>query len=457
MNSTHDSDDASDRGGLADAGPTRQESQESQDSEASQGNQGNQGNVEDSINVLLVEDSPGDARLIVESLKDATATPDNPVLHLRHAARLSEGIPLLQGGEIKAALLDLSLPDSSGLDTYVQAQAAAPQVPIIVLSGLDDEVLAAQAVRSGAQDYLVKGQADGALILRSIRYAVARKQAEHERATASAAQAAQARAEALAAENARLYRAAQEAITVRDEFLSVAAHELKTPLTTLRGTAQLTLRRFDKQGTLSAEQVHTSLETIERQSRRLSRIVNHLLDISRLQEGKLALQPEPVDLLKLVEQAVAVAQTTTTRHQLQVEAQPGGEADKDDFMMQGDPLRLEQVLANLLDNAIKYSPQGGPITVSVGHAGPGTLAFEVRDRGLGIPPELRSQVFERYFHAHPAIRLTGANAMAGMGLGLFISREIVELHHGHIEARFPPEGGTAMQVTLPVDGGASIG
>lgn len=132
-----------------------------------------------SIKALLVEDNPGDAFLIKEMLSTADRVGDaGPSFELEHVVRLSRGLERLARGGIDVLLLDLSLPDSRGLDTFVQANSHSPEVPIVVLSGLDDRELATRAVREGAQDYLVKGQVDGSLLVRSIRYAIERKQAE---------------------------------------------------------------------------------------------------------------------------------------------------------------------------------------------------------------------------------------------------------------------------------------
>jgi DNA-binding response OmpR family regulator len=127
-------------------------------------------------NVLLIEDNPDDAFLIQEMLAEG-----NGVFELTHADRLSKGLERVAAGGLDAILLDLSLPDSHGFDTFARVQAQAPGVPIVVLSGFDDEALAIKAVKEGAQDYLVKGQGDGSLLVRSVRYAVERKQLELER------------------------------------------------------------------------------------------------------------------------------------------------------------------------------------------------------------------------------------------------------------------------------------
>jgi excisionase family DNA binding protein len=229
---------------------------------------------------------------------------------------------------------------------------------------------------------------------------------------------------------------AEAAVRLRDEFLSIAAHELRTPLTTLSGHAQLVLRRLKRDGQLDAERVVPSLQAITGQADKLSRLLTQLLDISRLDAGKLTLEPQLADLATVVEQAVAGARTRSDRHAISLEAPPS-------VLAEVDPLRLEQVLVNLLDNAIKYSPNEGPIEVALSRPTHSTIELSVRDHGLGIPPEKRAHIFERFYQAH------GNGYKSGMGLGLYISRQIVELHGGELAVEFPPDGGTRFVVRLP--------
>lgn len=253
-----------------------------------------------------------------------------------------------------------------------------------------------------------------------------------------------ARRAALAVENAQLYaqaqeaiRTAEEAVRAREEFLSVAAHELKTPVTSLRGFAQLTLRALEHDRELDRERLHHALTVVNQQSDKLRRLVAQLLDISRIQSGRLQLELEEVDLSQLVNGVVAVMQQQSQYHTVQVNM-PASQP------VRMDPLRLEQVLTNLLDNAIKYSPQGGPIDIDIWAPDPEHVTLTVRDRGPGIRPEHRAHIFERFYQA-------GADAehAAGMGLGLYICREIVEMHGGSIGAEFPTDGGARFVITLP--------
>ena len=242
---------------------------------------------------------------------------------------------------------------------------------------------------------------------------------------------------ALVAEQAAR-REAEAALRVRDEFLAIAAHELRTPLTGLSGHAQLVLRKLKRDGQLEPERIIQALEVIAGQTDKLSRLLNQLLDISRLEAGKLAIERQPTDLVILVEQAVAAAQARDERHTIVCTAPAA-------LVASVDPLRLEQVLVNLLDNASKHSPDGGRIDVRLAQSASATLDVSVRDYGSGIPPETRAQIFERFFQAH------AHGHRNGLGLGLYISRQIVELHGGDIHADFPADGGTCFVVRLPIE------
>ena len=245
-----------------------------------------------------------------------------------------------------------------------------------------------------------------------------------------------ARRAALAVDNARLYGAAQEAVLMRDEFFSVAAHELKTPITSLRGFAQLAIRQLDKDGTLDPVRARQALQVIDQQSRKLAELVTQLLDAARLEDGRLMLNRSTTDLVDLVESVVSSIQGNTDQHQLTLHSPPSLTAVVD-------PLRLEQVVTNLVDNAVKYSPRGGEVHVEVDEPDAETVRISVRDHGIGIPRERRARIFDRFYQAH------GESYFGGMGLGLYISREIVILHGGDIGAEFPEDGGTRFVVSLP--------
>lgn len=376
------------------------------------------------LNVLLVEDNPADADLVLEMLEETDGYPRR--FQLVHASRVSAALALLDSDTFDAVLLDLTLPDSFGLETFRRVQAHIPSMPIVVLSGLTDEAVAAQAVRDGAQDYLIKGQIDGRLLTRAIQYAVERKRAASERMQLIEREAeARARAEA-----------AESLLQARDEFLSVAAHELKTPLTSLQVIAQLLLRRIGRGQIGDMERLQDALKTMDEQVGRLAILVTQLLEMVRLQGGRLVLEPAHANLAELVTGVVARQRAWNTTHEVMLAA-------PEEAWVVVDSFRIEQVVANLLENAVKYSPAGSQIDVELRCPAGEPVELRVRDRGIGIPPEHRSRIFEQFYRAH------SADHRSGMGLGLYICREVVELHGGQITAEFPEDGGSCFIVRLP--------
>lgn len=266
------------------------------------------------------------------------------------------------------------------------------------------------------------------LVVSSIRDVSERVRAEDERAALLVRE-----------ETARV--AAEAAIRARDEMLSVAAHELRTPVTSLRGYAQLLLRQLRNEGVLQRDMVRRALEIIDQSSARLVDLVGQLLDLSRIRAGRLVLQPQEVELTSLVRRVVAATQLRAGEHRFVVNAPAN-------LLACVDPLRLEQVLASLLDNAVKFSPTGAPIRVRLS-ANEGLVRLSVRDYGPGISRKQRAHIFDRFYQGHAGDTLARG---PGMGLGLYISREIVELHSGQIGVQLARGGGTRFSVSFPLRG-----
>jgi signal transduction histidine kinase len=241
---------------------------------------------------------------------------------------------------------------------------------------------------------------------------------------------------ALAAAESELRRSEAQKIAERDEFLAVAAHELKTPITSLRLAVQYLRRVVDDGGVAENAQLRPSLLTIEQQSLRLGRLVTELLETVRLRAGRIVLEVRPANVVDVVAKAIRDAQVATSRHEIALAAPRRLDA-------RIDALRFEQIVTNLLDNAIKFSPKGGRIDVELSAPERGAVRLVVRDRGIGIAPEHRSHIFERFYQSQPT------DQRAGLGLGLYVCRQIAELHGGHVEAEFPEDGGTRIVVTLP--------
>ncbi|MDQ2808392.1 MAG: GAF domain-containing protein [Chloroflexota bacterium] len=254
---------------------------------------------------------------------------------------------------------------------------------------------------------------------------------------------------AVAIRNAQLYQSERTAQQAKDEFLSLVSHELRTPLTTIKGAAQVMQRRMVRafsaglvktpEEQAAREQDLRQLAQVVTQADRLTALVNDLLDVSRLQSGHFEFHPEPADLAATVQGVVEVSRPLSSTHRLVLTAPP---------TLPGvfDRLRIEQVLTNLISNAVKYAPAGTEVCITLTTADPGVALLRVADQGSGLPAPEQEQLFQRFFRGS-AVR---SNPRTGVGLGLYISRQIVEWHGGTIGVDSTPGAGSVFHFTLPL-------
>lgn len=459
-----------------------------------------------SIGILLIEDNPGDTRLIREALTEGK----DVAFNLECADRLSIGLDRLTRGGIDVILLDLSLPDSHGLETFVSVYGQAREVPIVVLSGLDDETLAVKAVQEGAQDYLVKGQVDGNSLVRSIRYAIERKQLETELTRLAsfpeqdpnpiietdetgaitylnAAARAQFPSLPVVSAHHPLLHGLEAAVTalqrqegrsltrdivlgdrvyeqhlsyvaahrlvrsyvvditerkqmehLKDEFVTTVSHELRTPLTTFK---EFTSILADELAGPTTPTQRTYLAIMKENLARLTRIVNDVLDIAKLEGGRAVLNRRFVDGRPLIDQLLTIMGPLAAGKQLRLDAKVPPHLSK----MFVDPDKLMQILTNLIDNAIKFTPRAGQILIAVEEL-TGEIQFQVTDTGIGIGAEHLPNLFEKFQQVG---RTPGGSSSKGTGLGLAICKRLVELHGGRIWATRRPGAGSTFSFTLP--------
>jgi PAS domain S-box-containing protein len=230
--------------------------------------------------------------------------------------------------------------------------------------------------------------------------------------------------------------AAEEAVRAREEFLSIVSHELRTPLTAMDLQVQMLRRQARRADILPAEQVREAAERIARQEKRFLKLIDDLLDVTRLDRGRMELSPEPVDLSALVHETVDRLQVEAREAEAVIEVQA-----QTPVQSVLDRLRIEQVMTNLISNAIKYG--GSPITVSVEASGD-VARIRVADRGEGIAPEDQPRIFDRY------VRIENASGAGGVGLGLYIARQMVNAHGGTIGVESTPGQGSTFTVELPL-------
>jgi len=382
------------------------------------------------ITVLLIEDSPANARLIEIMLSQVPGTD----FTIERAGRLDDGIGRLARSGIDVVLLDLGLPDSQGLGTFARLHGRAPGMPVVVLTGLEDTEVGLSAVRSGAQDYLVKGQATGELLARTIRYAIERHRFEEVRK----------KEDALRRTNQEL----RELDRMKSAFIDLTSHELRTPVATLAGMLRLLERRWVADDPKLAEALHAAL----RVAARLERLVGRILELTHTGAYDRHLDVTPTPVNELIGHVVAhVTPFLDLRKQKLVVDVPEGLAP-----VQMDPDKMEDVLLNLMMNAIKFTPDEGEITIRARRRDPNTMEFSVSDTGAGIPQADRPHIFDGLFTSYDTLGHASGEfefGTRGIGVGLAIARRFVTMHGGTIGVDSEPGKGSTFTITLPMTGG----
>jgi signal transduction histidine kinase len=366
------------------------------------------------LKVLLVEDNAGDARLLREMF--TTERPGS--IELTHLMRMSEALVHLAKGGVDIVLLDMGLPDGHGLDTVRRARAVAPDVPLVVLTGLDDEALAAEAMKEGAQDYLIKGQIENRALPRALRHAIERHRMQAE------------------TDHIRTNQ-----LQFKDEFLSHVSHELRSPLTAIYQF--VTILQDGLAGEVNLEQ-HQHLSIVLRNVKQLQAMINDLLEVTSVQAGKLLIQLERTSMVEAIAYTVDTLRGTASGKGIAFAAPTAGALPD----VWADPTRIRQILIILMDNAIKFTPANGQVQIQVRRweTDPGFLLVEVVDTGCGISADKTELIFERLFQVSDASEA----GRKGLGLGLHICKELVSRQGGEIWASSVPGEGSTFSFTLPV-------
>ncbi|HXG17780.1 MAG TPA: ATP-binding protein [Methylomirabilota bacterium] len=483
--------------------------------------------------LLLIEDNPGDARLIREALRgESTAE-----FTLVHVERLCTALTQLAQAPFAVILLDLTLPDSEGFDTIRKVQEGAPQTPVVVLTGVDDEELAIKAVQEGAQDYLIKGQFDPRTLTRSLRYAIERQRLQQEvRASeeryrnlfesasdgilsltftgvitavnravetmlgwsreelieqhirkiltpASTEVVEERLRRSLAGEPPSVLPSMAELEAIRAdggvvpieirenllwdsqgklrgsllmardisgrkalerqraEFLAMLTHDIKNPLMAIMGYTDYLIEGASKLTAAKREEV---LPWIKSNALTILSLVNNYLDLLRIEDKQLTLTRQPVNLNELLQRLSRQYGVEARRRQITLEVQ----LDRLPLWTEGDPLALERIFANLVYNALKFTPKNGSVNI-LSTVQENSAVITVADTGPGLPPEEIPGLFEKYR------RSISARQKEGWGLGLFIVKLLVEAHNGRIAVESTPGAGARFHVFLPLKAAGS--
>ena len=385
--------------------------------------------------VLIVDDLPEN----LLALRSLIQSEDRTVFQ---ASSADEALSLLLEHEFALAILDVKMPGMNGFELaeLMRGTEKTKHIPIIFVSAVGRDMdYAFRGYESGAVDFLHKPLSP--FEVRS-KVAMFVELYRHRKALSmqlEVVEAARREQEALLAELRETQGELQKAVQMRDVFMSIASHELRTPLNGLILDVQLRRLRLEqgRMDAFSPEKLQEMVSRDERQIRSLSRLIDDMLDVSRIRTGKLSVRPEPGDLGVLAGNVVESLAAQFTNPGSHIELHVEGPAP---VMM--DEFRIEQVLANLLTNALRYG-DGKPVSVRVRVVDDMARA-EVRDQGLGISEADQRRVFEQFE------RVSGTSVAQGLGLGLFISEQIVQAHGGRIELSSRLGEGSCFSILLPL-------
>lgn len=360
------------------------------------------------ISILLVEDNPGDRRLICEMLTEARSA----TFDLKHVDRLQVGLEHLDNNRVDVVLSDLGLPDSQGLETLNKIYAQVPEVPIVVLTGLNDEMLGVQAVNKGAQDYLIKGQVDANLLSRTIRYAIERKQAEE-------------REKQLHLQLNLSNRLASLGVMVEG-----IAHEINNPLVSVIGSAEMLMYED------IPESAREAAKTISDSAQQVASIVKGLLTFAQQQK----LERTYINVNDIIQAALAMRADTLEIGNIKVTTQ----LDSTLPLTMADAEQLQQVFLNMIINAemgMKSASGGGNLLLKTEKV-ENTIQISFEDNGPGIAEANLVHLFDPFF----STREVGQ----GTGLGLSVCYGIITEHNGQIYVKSQLGKGSVFTVELPI-------
>lgn len=348
------------------------------------------------VSLLIVEDNEDDVLIVKEGLKKSGFL-------FEWAPTLAEARKLLQGGRFDLILLDLNLPDGRGVGIISKFAEEYPQIPVVVVTGIDDDATGLKAIRKGAQDYLVKSQLHTPLLRHVIRYAIERK-------------------------NMAL---------MKDHFINLLSHELRTPIFTLRETFEFLLS--SAAGTLTEDQKRL-LSLAQKTLHRMDRTASNLLDLAKIESGKMQLSQSVFDFSKLVRDIAESYERSLRKKGVELRLRLCAEP----LSLAADYDKIGQVITNLLSNAAKFTERGFVEVVTLDRGE--LLEFRITDTGVGISRDHLDKVFDKFEQFGRA----GKGAEKGTGLGLSLCKEMIRLHKGSMGVESELNQGSTFYFTIPI-------
>ncbi|MDP1955548.1 MAG: hybrid sensor histidine kinase/response regulator [Polaromonas sp.] len=390
---------------------------------------------EDSARILIVDD-------LSENLLALNALIRQDDRTIFQASRGEDALNLLLEHEFALAILDVQMPGMNGFELakLMRSTEKTRQIPIIFVSAAGKESnYAFTGYESGAVDFLYKPLDVDAVRGKVSIFVELYRQRREARRQVQALEKSRQEQQLLMAQLLSTEGELRSALRMRDDFMSMAAHELRTPLNTLFLETQLRKIQLAKGQAhiFDTDYLQTMVVKDQRQIQSMVRLIDDMLDASRVRSNRLSIRPTQVELTALLARVVDnlshQADDAATPITLQAHAPVTGLWDE---------FRIEQVVINLLTNALRYG-RGKPVDISV-HLLPGNVRIDVRDQGMGIPKAAQQRIFEQFE------RVTGNDGTGGLGLGLYITRQLVEAHGGLIGVQSVPGEGSVFQVTLPL-------
>ena len=378
------------------------------------------------LKILLIEDNLAEARLLQEFIK-LTKSQNFSLVHVQ---KLQDGINQLNSEKYDVILLDLTLPDSQGLASIPQLLKQNPSNPIIVLTNTNDEELAIEAVRQGAQDYLVKRHVNPDTLVRSVRYAIERKQFLEQLNQINQTLETQ-----VEEKTAELFKS-REINQLKSEFVSILSHDIRNPLNTILLAAGL-LQRHNQGQKNDGEINH--LQLIRSAIKNVSNLLDEASLIGKSDSGKLFYKPHILDLEKLCYELVQQSQLFAQEKQLNLIFT----SSQNCFEFLGDETLLKHIVSNLLNNAIKYSPPDSTVLFELIKQEK-TIILRFQDQGIGMTETDQKQLFQ------PFHRGENVGIIPGSGLGLTIVKQCIIAHRGEITVNSQVGVGSTFTVTLPI-------
>ena len=373
----------------------------------------------EAIKLLLIEDDEDDYVLTRTLLREIEGT----TFDLTWISDYDSGLNELCTNSYAACLIDYRLGSQDGIRLIAEALQRGCDSAMILLTGQDDRQVDLAAMKAGAADYLSKLNLTASQLERSLRYSIERRRAERQRIALVHEQAAR--------------REAESANQAKDQFLATLSHELRTPLNAIMGWAQIL-----QLGNVDQATLEQAVDAILRNAKAQAQLIEDLLDVSRIVSGKVRLELLPVNVTSVVDAAVDAVRLSAESKGVQLSWTSDGNV----VPVLGDGTRLQQVVWNLLTNAIKFTPEGGQVSVAVGCENR-QAKIVVSDTGKGIDAKFLPHVFDRFRQADSSTTRTHT----GLGLGLAIVRHLVQLHGGAVKAESPGVNqGTTFTVVLPL-------